>query len=139
MSSYIGMLILLSLVLITTIIDTLQQWTIYKKIRKTGIQGYGRLISCKRNFFTHGGIAIIPRYSPIIEFCYADKRYEMRAMGSFGVRPGKVGDEIAIIFSEEYPDKVVVVNRHILNSHIAEILLYLALGAVIFTILYLLT
>lgn len=139
MFSNTTVLILISLLLIITIVNSHRRWIIYKKIRRTGTHGFGRLISCDRDLFVYRGIAIIPRYSPIIEFYYAEKRYEMRAMGHFGVRPGKVGDEIAIIFSEEHPDKVVIVNRHILDSHIAEILLYLTLGAVIFTILYLLT
>jgi len=123
------MVLLFFIIIFFASILSIRQWVIYKKIRKTGNHGIGRMISCKRNLFTDGGIAIIPRYSPVIEFYYNEKRYEMQAMGSFGVRHGKAGDEIAIIFSEEYPDKVVIKNRHVLDSKLVEIVLYLVLGA----------
>ena len=117
------------------IILLIREQIIYRKIRKTGIAGFGRLISCKRNYFVGIRVAILPQYDPIIEFYYAEKRYEMRALGHFGVRPGKVGDEIAIIFWEEHPDKVIIRDKHILDSHIVEVLLYLTIGLLLICII----
>ena len=118
-------LLIFFIMLVLLAIFSIRHRHIYKKIRNTGVHGFGRVISCKRSFLTTGGIAVIPRYTPIIAFEYNGKHYEMEAMGSFGVRHGKAGDEIAIIFSEEYPDKVVLKNRHILDSKLIEIGIYI--------------
>ncbi|MCL2565439.1 MAG: hypothetical protein FWE24_06465 [Defluviitaleaceae bacterium] len=109
MDYIIGAIMLLSLFIVFEFTSVVYTRAIYNKIRKTGIEGFGRLMSCKRVYFNFRYSAIIPEYVPIVEFYYAEKRYEMPAVGRFGVSPGKVGDEIAIIFSEEYTDKIIIV------------------------------
>jgi len=113
------------------IIKAVYNHNLYKKIKRTGVAGFGRLISCKRIYPTSLSM-IIPRYSPIIEFYYADKRYELSAIGYFGVQPGRVGEEIAIIFSVEHLDKVIIdKKKHVLDNFLLVFLLYLILCVVI--------
>ena len=105
-----GFVILFSPVALAGIIYTLYNWIVYRKIKESGVAGYGRLISCKRYYASPTNI-LIPRYDPIIEFYYAEKRYEIRAMGSFGRPPVKVGEEIAILFLEKYTRKVIISSK----------------------------
>jgi hypothetical protein len=95
---------------------------VYRKIRKIGVAGFGRLVSCKKRYALSILSLLLPEYNPIIEFYYADKRYEIRAMGFFRFPPGEVGDEIAIIFSEEYFDKVVITDKDMLGNYIVRII-----------------
>jgi len=120
--------ILLLPAFIIAAIYTAYSWTVYNKIKRIGVAGFGRLISCKRKYSTRISM-MLPHYAPIVEFYYAEKRYEIRAMGSFVTSPpAEVGDEIAIIFSEEYFGKVVIVrDESILERYITKFLFYLIL------------
>jgi len=106
-------------------------WVLYLKIKKTGTLGYGRIIRCKRKYYNPIYTRIIAHYEPIIRFTYAEKRYQMRPMGSFLISPpGEVGDEVAIIFCEKYPKKVIMIRKkNILESYITLLLFCLGLCA----------
>ena len=94
---------------IAKIIYDIYNWVMYRKVKKTGVTGFGRLISCEHSqSFNIIYSRVVTEYDPIIEFDYGGKRYKLRAMGRFDVWPCEIGDEIAIIFSEKYPTKVVV-------------------------------
>ena len=80
----------------------------------------------------------IPEYSPVVEFHYAEKHYTIKAMGRFGVPPGRVGENVAILFMNEYPDKVIIVReKHILNNFFTGLAFYIALCLVIFALIIL--
>ena len=113
-------------ILLIGVIHAFYRWNIYRKIKNTGVVGYGRLISCEGTFIPK---ALAVKYNPVIEFYYAEQRYEILAMGTFSTPPSEVGDEIAILFLEKYPKSVVIRDRDMQPGYIFWILFYLALCA----------
>lgn len=96
-------MVYLSLIMFPFVIFTFYRLTVYRKIRRTGVAGYGRLLSCGNSYLTS-----MVRVHPVIEFYYAKQRYEITAMGFWGKCPCEVGEEIAILFLEKHPKSVVI-------------------------------
>ena len=107
-------------------IHAFYKWTIYKKIKNTGIAGFGRLFSCGRSYLIGA-----EKFNPIIEFYYNEQHYKILAMGFYGKPPCEVGDEIAILFSEKYPKSVVIKDMDMQPGYIFWILFFFAICAAI--------
>ena len=102
---------------------SLYRYRIYAKIKKEGIRGYARLVSCKRVYYGKYSL-IAPHYDPIVEFIYADKTYKLKAMGRFMLYP-VFTKEVEIAFLEKHPDKVVIIRKEPIRDHyITEIIFY---------------
>ena len=102
-------------------VRSLYSYKLYNKIKKEGVRGFARLVSCKRVYYGKYSL-LAPHYDPIVEFTYADKIYNMKAMGRFMFYP-IFSKEVEIAFLEKYPDKVVIIRKETIKNHfITEIL-----------------
>ena len=134
-----GLVIIFSPITFIATLYVVYSWFVYREIKRTGVVGFGRIISCDRKHYDPVYTVIVAHYEPIIGFSYAEKHYEMRPMGSFLISPpGKVGDEVPIIFCEKYPSKVVMIrDKNILESYAALILFCLAMCVATLHLMYL--
>jgi len=110
--------------------QSVKKWKTHNEIKNKGEKGYGRLLSCKRAYYTKWSF-LIPHYEPIIEFIYADQTYRLRAMGRFMLEP-IIAHEVGIVYYEKYPDNVVIIRKEkLIDRFIIEVMFYLLICIVL--------
>jgi len=129
----IGVILWSSLIIIS-ILHAVYNRNVYKKIKERGVAGFGRIISCERKHFNFIYSAIFAEYEPIVEFFFEEKRYKAQGIGRFDIPPGKIGDEVEIVFFEEYPGTVIISRDEHILDFVTGSLRYFTVGVAIFMI-----
>jgi hypothetical protein len=118
-------LIILALGFLAGEIVLCKLWCKCKKIISFGVPGTGVLIRCKRDFdLRHGWL--YPSYTPVISFYLGERLYEVIAIGIFHQSLKPIGQQVDIIYFEEYPEHVVIKGCNFRKMYLLSMLYYSA-------------